>query len=287
MIVVTGATGNVGTHVVAELAQRGLAVRALTRSPASARPIASNVEWVAADFADVKSLATAMEGVSKLVLITPAHPQMRAHQEALVKAAVAAGVQRIAKLSGLGAGPEAPIRLPQEHFAIEQSIVASGVAHSFVRPNLFMQVLLGSADSIREEGVFYAPAGDAKISLTDARDVASVLVHEVLRDDGVDAVREITGPQALSYADAAESLGRAAGKRVSYVAVEPATARQAMTGSGMDPWLAEAFLELFEVYRAGHGAAVLAETVKASTGHAARDFDRFAADYRSMLLRAA
>jgi len=113
MIVITGATGNVGTHVVAELAQRGLAVRALTRSPASARPVASNVEWVGADFADAKSLAAAMKGASKVVLITPAHPQMRAHQEALVAAAVAADVKRIAKLSGLGAGPSAPSRLPQ------------------------------------------------------------------------------------------------------------------------------------------------------------------------------
>ena len=287
MIVITGASGNVGTHVVAELAQRGLAVRALTRSPASARPAIKNVEWVGADFAEAKSLAAAMKGASKVVLITPAHPQMRAHQEALVAAAVTAGVKRIAKLSGLGAGPDAPIRLPQEHFAIEQCIVASGVAHSFVRPNLFMQVLLGSADSIRDDGVFYAPAGDAKISLTDARDVASVLVHEVLRDDGVNAIREITGPDALSYADAAELLGQAVGKQIHYVAVAPDTARQAMTGSGMDPWLAEAFLELFEIYRAGHGTTVLAEAVKASTGHQARDFAHFAEDYRAMLVQAA
>jgi uncharacterized protein YbjT (DUF2867 family) len=156
MIVITGASGTVGTHVVAELAQRGLKVRALTRSPKSAQVI-KNVEWVGVDFAKPESLVDAMKGVSKLGLITPAHPQMRAHQEALVDAALAAGVQRIAKLSGLGAGPDAPIRLPQEHFAIEQSIVASGVAHSFIRPNLFMQVLLGSAGSMRDDGVFYAP----------------------------------------------------------------------------------------------------------------------------------
>lgn len=287
MIVITGASGNVGTHVVAELAKRGLVVRALTRSPTSARPVAANVEWVGADFAEAKSLSAAMKGATKVVLITPAHPHMRAHQKALVAAAVDAGVKRIAKLSGLGAGPDAPIRLPQEHFAIEQCIVASGVAHSFVRPNLFMQVLLGSADSIRNDGVFYAPAGDGKISLTDARDVASALVHEVLRNDDANAVHEITGPDALSYADAAELLGRAVGKRISYVEVEPATARLAMTDSGMDPWLAEAFLELFDVYRAGHGATVLAEAFKACTGHQARDFVQFAADHRAIFQQAA
>lgn len=287
MIVITGASGNVGTHVVAELAKRGLAARALTRKPASAQPVGANVEWVGADFSEPKNLSAALRGATKVVLITPAHPQMRAHQEAFVAAAVGAGVKRIAKLSGLGAGPDAPIRLPQEHFAIEQHIIASGIAHSFVRPNLFMQVLLGSAESIRNDGVFYAPAGEAKISLTDARDVASALVHEVLRDDGTNSVLEMTGPDALSYADAAELLGQAVGKKISYVAVEPATARQAMTDGGMDPWLAEAFIELFEIYRAGHGATVLTEAFKACTGHQPRSFAQFAVDYRAMFQQAA
>ena len=287
MIIVSGASGNVGTHVVVELASRGLSIRALSRSPDQLKSASANVEWVAADIYDPASLSRAMEGATSLVLISPAHQDMQRHQKALIDAAAAAGVKRISKLSGLGAGPNAPIRLPQEHFAIEQAIVESGIAHSLVRPNLFMQVLLGSADSIRADSVFYAPAVEAKISLIDARDVASVLVHEVLRQDGGNMIREITGPAALSYSDAAEILNKATGQQIAYVAVDAATARESMLGSGMDPWLVDAFIELFEVYRAGHGTAVLSGEVKAATGYEARTFAQFAADHKAQFLRAA
>lgn len=288
MIVVTGASGNVGTHVVAQLAQAGHQVRALSRKPAGAAAQAlRHVEWVAADFEDSASLARALQGAERVVLISPAHPKMRQHQEAVLRAAVAAGVKRIAKLSGLGAGPQAPIRLPQEHYAIEQLIEKSGIAHSFVRPNLFMQVLLGSADSVARDGAIYAPAGDGAISFIDARDVAAVLVSEVLRNDAPQAVREITGPAALSYAQAAEVIGSVLHKPVRFVNVEPAAAREGMLAAGMDPWLVEAFLELFAIYRAGHGAAVLSAAVEAATGRAAVPLAHFAADHQHVFQRAA
>ncbi|WP_029000671.1 NmrA family NAD(P)-binding protein [Azohydromonas australica] len=286
MIVVTGASGTVGTHVVSQLAAAGFPVRALSRQPASA-PALRGVEWVEADFEQPQSLARALQGATRLVLISPAHPRMRQHQVAAVDAAVAAGVRRVAKLSGLGAGPQAPIRLPREHFAIEQHIARSGIAHSFVRPNLFMQVLLGSADSIAGEGVFHAPAGEGAISFIDARDVAAVLVHEVLRDDVAPSVREITGPEALSYAQAAATLGGVLHKPVRFVNVEPAAAREGMLSAGMDAWLVEAFLELFEIYRAGHGAAVLDAAVEAALGRPAGTLAGFAADHVRAFRRSA
>lgn len=286
MIVVTGASGNVGTHVVSQLAAAGFPVRALSRKPAAA-PAPRGVEWVEADFEQPESLARALQGATRVVLISPAHPRMRQHQVAVVDAAVAAGAKRIAKLSGLGAGPQAPIRLPQEHYAIEQHIERSGLAHSFVRPNLFMQVLLGSADSIAGDGVLYAPAGEGAISFIDARDVAAVLVHEVLRDDVAPSVREITGPEALTYAQAAETIGGVLRKPVRFVNVEPAAAREGMLSSGMDPWLAEAFIELFGIYRAGHGGAVLSAAVEAALGRPAATLARFAADHAHAFQRAA
>ena len=270
MIVVTGASGNVGQHVVNELAAQGRAVRALTRQPVrnESRP---TVGWTTADFNNPKSLATALQGADRLVLISPAHRDMEDHQLAVVEAAVKAGVKKIAKLSGLGAGPEAPIRLPQKHHAIEQAIAETGIDYSFVRPNLFMQVLLGSASSINSDGAIYAPAGDGRISFTDARDVARVLAAEVLRDGR--AIVEITGPQALSYAEAARVLSEQIGRPVQHVNVTPEQARASMLSMGMDSWLVEAFLELFDIYRAGHGSPVLADNVKACTGQAATSFN--------------
>jgi uncharacterized protein YbjT (DUF2867 family) len=117
--------------------------------------------------------------------------------------------------------------------------------------------------------------------------VAAVLVHEVLRDDAASAVREITGPEALSYAQAAETLGGVLRKPVRFVDVEPDAARAGMLSSGMDPWLAEAFVELFGIYRAGHGAAVLSAAVESALGRPAVPLARFAADHAHAFQRAA
>jgi uncharacterized protein YbjT (DUF2867 family) len=284
MIVVTGATGNVGRHVVDELALQGQTVRALTRHavPQEIRP---NVTWVIADFEDDASLAVALKGAERVVLISPAHPRMQEHQEAVVNAAAQAGVRKLAKLSGLGAAPDAPIRLPKMHYAIEQCVVNSALTYSFVRPNLFMQVLLGSAQSVAGTQAIYAPAGTGKISFTDARDVARVLSKEVMSD--ANSICEITGPDALSYQDAARILGDTINKPVHHVDVTPAQARESMLVMGMDPWVVDAFLELFEIYRAGHGAAVLSEAVYACTGRAATPLTKFFAEHKDAFRQAA
>lgn len=284
MIVITGASGNVGQHVVNQLAALGLPLRALSRHPIrnEQRP---NVHWVSADLDDGTSLAAALQGAERLVLITPAHRHMEAHQLAVIEAALQAGVRKIAKLSGLGAGPGAVMRLPQKHHAIEQAIIDTGLDHSFVRPNLFMQVLLGSAQSIQRDGALYAPAGDGRISFTDARDVARVLAAEVQRD-GCHMV-EISGPQAFSYAEAASVLGNILGRRIRHVDVTPEQARASMLTMGMDAWLIEAFLELFEVYRSGQGAAVLADNIRARTDVAATSLAQFFSDHLGLFAQAA
>lgn len=280
MILVTGATGNSGREVVRRLLEKNLAVRALTRNPAATEKIAG-IEWVRGNFDDVESLQRAMAGVDRLVLISPAHAAMAKHQSNLIQAARSAGVKRIVKLSGLGAGPDAPIRLPRLHYEIEREIIASGIDHTFVRPNLFMQVLLGSAGSIGAEGVIYSPAGEGAISFIDVRDIADVIVCAVTNDSHRNSVYEVTGPAALTYAQAAETIGKVIGKPVHHVAVTPEMARESMLSSGMDKWLVEAFLELFDIYRAGHGATVLSSTVEQVTKHAASSLESFAQDYKS------
>ena len=275
MILVTGATGNVGSEVVSLLSQAGVPVRATARD-LTGMPALPSVEWVQADFTNPASLDKALQGVDKVVLISPAHIDMVSHQSAVIDAASKAGARHIVKLSGLGAGPDAPIRLPRNHYEIENRIIASGLDYTFVRPNLFMQVLIGSADSIESDGAIYAPAGDAAISFTDVRDVAATIVASLTDPYQKNAVLEITGPAALTYAQAADQLGQAIGKPVKYVAVEPETARKAMTAGGMDGWLVEAFLELFSVYRAGHGVSVLSDTIKRVTGYSANTLADFA-----------
>ena len=274
MIAVTGATGNVGSELVRALATTDVPIRGLSRE---VQPVSDQVEWRQIEPGNETSLRAALDGVEKVALITAANEDMHAQELAVLAAAKDAGVKHIVKLSGLGAGPEAPIRLPQQHYKTEQAIVASGVAYTFVRPNLFMQTLIGAGD------VIYAPAGDGAISFTDLRDVAATMAAALTEPGHEGSVYEITGPQALTYAEVAGILSATLGKTVGYVDVTPETARSSMVAAGLAPWLADAFVELYGIYRAGYGAAVLAGPIQTVTGKPARTLEEFAADHRAAL----
>lgn len=287
MILVTGATGNVGSIVVAKLREKGLPVRAMTRDAVAAKDrLAAGTEIVEGDFADPASLEAAAAGAAVMVLISPAHPDMVAHQIAALDAAKRVGVTEVIKLSGLGASLDAPIRLPQGHAQIEDHAQTIGMNLTPVRPNLFMQVLLGDAEAIAGQGKIYAPAADGRISFTDTRDIADVVVALLTKPDLRGKAYDITGPEALTYAEAAAKISGAIGFPVQHVDVPEDTARQAMLDAGMDPWVVEAFVELFQIYRAGYGASVLSDTVAEVLGKPARSFDAFAADFRHAFARA-
>lgn len=287
MILVTGATGNIGSALTTRLKEKALPVRAMTRDASKAKGVLpTGVDIFEADFENAESLAKAMVGVTTLVLISPAHPKMVAHQTAVLDAAAAAGVMDVVKMSGLGASLDAPIRLPKSHAEIEAHATDLGMMLTAVRPNLFMQVLLGDAGSISNQGKVYAPAAEGRISFTDVRDIADVFAALLERPDlrGVDY--DITGPEALTYAEAAEKIGTAVGFRVEHVDVPEETAREAMHCMGLDPWVTEAFVELFQIYRAGYGASVLSDKVEEVLGRPARSFDDFAADFKASFAKA-
>lgn len=287
MILITGATGNVGSVIAKRLDELGIPFKAMTRDPAAAKGrIPASAQIVEAEFSDPASLARAMEGVNTLVLISPAHPDMVAHQCAALDAAKAAGVSDIVKLSGLGTSLEAPIRLPKSHALIEAYAAKKGLALTAIRPNLFMQVLLGDAGSIAGQGKVYAPAADGKISFTDVRDIAEVFVEVLRKTELRGSVYDITGPEALTYAEATAKIGAAVGYPVEHVDVPEETARDAMLGMGMDTWVVEAFLELYQIYRQGYGSDVLADTVEQVIGRPAISFDEFARDFRNTFAKA-
>jgi uncharacterized protein YbjT (DUF2867 family) len=275
MIVVTGATGNVGKEVVKQLLKSGEKFSALTRDVKSAKEKISNfVDFRFADFDDQLSLKSALEGVDKLVLITPAGESMEKNQLDIVRIANDLGVKKIVKLSGLGAGPDASIRLPKAHFKIEEEIIKLGINHTFVRPNLFMQVF---TDAVQADGNIYAPAEDSKISLTDTHDIAEIIVSAVL-DKTDEKVIEITGPEAVTYSEVAKKISEAKGKSVNFVSVTPLQAKESMLGMGMSEWLVNAFLELFDIYRSGHAAAVLDTPVKDILGRDATTVQSYVTD---------
>jgi uncharacterized protein YbjT (DUF2867 family) len=146
-----------------------------------------------------------------------------------------------------------------------------------------MQGLLNFRATISSQGVFYAPAGNAKVSVVDVRDVASVAAR-ILNESGHEGkTYDITGPQALTHAEMADQLSKAAAKPIKYVDIPADAMRQALLGFGMPAWQADGLIEDYDHYRRGE-AGVVTETVRDVTGSEATSFSEFAKDYVGRLL---
>lgn len=279
-ILVTGATGTVGSAVVSELVKAGADVRALVRNPAKAEGMRkAGVDVVEGDLDRPDTLAPALSGVSRVFLLTVPGPQMLAQEQAMIEAILSAEPEPlVVKLSALGASTEASFRFGKLHGDAEQLIVRAGIPFTFLRPTGFMQNLYGSVGSIKEQGALFAPFGDARVSYIDVRDIAAVAA-KVLLDDGHESkTYELTGPEALSYADLARILSEQSGITIRYVDVPPGAARAGMLQAGMSEWLADGLLELFAVYRQG-GAESVSPAVENVTGRPPRSFELFAAEF--------
>jgi uncharacterized protein YbjT (DUF2867 family) len=257
-ILVTGATGTVGRHVVRALQQRHLPVRAFDRSR--------------------QTLAEALTGVDELFLACGNVPDQVAFECAAIDAAAAAGVRRVVKLSGPDAAVDSPLLFERWHGEIEAHLTRSGLPAVMLRPRTYMTNLMAYAGTVAESGLLPAPAGDAKISFVDPRDVAESAV-ECLTGAGHEGHGyALTGPEAITYDRVAEELSAATGRPVRYLAVSDEDARRAMIGQGLPPPVAEAIVAIFASQRAG-SMTTTTDAVRALTGHEPRSIATFARDH--------
>jgi len=282
MILITGATGTVGRGVVSELQRLGATgVRALVRDPARASFIReSGFETVEGDFDKPETLDAALEGIETALLLTPPSPHTVAHQSAFIESAKHAGVRRVVKLSAVGADMGAPEGFGKWHGQTEELLKASGLDWTILRPNFFMQNLLGQAQAVATQGRLYQVGGDARASLIDARDIGAV-VARTLTDAGHEGkTYTLTGPESLSYADVAAKLSDATGRQVTYVALTPEQFREGALAQGLPEWLVSALERLNELFVAGDAEEVTDE-VRRIGGVEPKTFDEFARDYAS------
>ena len=281
MILVTGSTGANGAELCAALSKAGVAARAMVRSPEAegAQRLAAlpHVELIAGDFDDPASLAKALDGVDRAFLLTPSTERAEEQQMRFVDAARAAGVRRIVKLSQFAADLTSPVRFLRYHAAVEAAIRASGMAWTFLRPNLFMQGLLGFAPAIRAGGGIAAPIGDARISVVDIRDIAAVAAAALTGDGYAGATYSLTGPESLTHPNMAARLTNALGRTVPFKEVTPDEMRDQLVQTGMNRWQADGLIEDYAHYARGEAEEVT-NGVRAATGKPPRDFDSFAQD---------
>ena len=274
MILVTGATGNIGSNVTRLLVEAGAPVRVLVQSPDKAKALGKSIEIVQGDYANPTSLAQSMKGVDKLFLLAPSSPMLPEQEGIVVDTAKRAGIEHIVKLSIGGAAQEA-ITFCKWHRASEKKLEASGLAWTFVRPNSFMTNLFLFLPTIKAEGKLYTSTGDGKVSFIDPHDIAAVAVKALVEPGHAGKAYDVTGPEALSYADVAAQLGDAIGRKLVHVDVPPEAAKAGMLQAGLPAFLADALVEFDGITRAGYAAAV-SPLVQQVTGRAPRSFREWA-----------
>ena len=280
MILVTGATGTIGSELVRQLQVQGLEHRALVRDVETARArFGPNTPLFPGTFEDDGSLEAAMDDVSCVFLLCPPHPEQSTLEHRVVDAADRSGVERIVKISAIGAAVGSPIKLADHHARTEAHIAEIGLEYTFLQPSFFMQNLLAHAPSIQASGAFYAANGAGKASMIDARDIAAVAAAVLADGTGhADQTYVLTGPEPISFFDAASALSSAVGREIQYVPVDPPAARQAMSALGLPDWLIEDLLALSAAFAAGKAAAVTS-VVADVTGRPPRSFEAFAQDF--------
>jgi len=279
-LLITGATGSIGTELINILSQRGIPFRAMVRSSKDAQRLATlaGADIVLGDFNDATTLAQALTGIDRAFLLTNSSEQAEAQQLNFVEQAQQAGLQHIVKLSQLAADQESAVRFLRYHAVVEQAIRESTMDFTFLRPNLFMQGLLGFRDPIIQQGMFFAAIGDARISAVDVRDIAAVAAAALTESGHEKKTYTLTGPQALTHSEMAEALTTALGRHITFVDVSPEAMRGALIGAGFPIWQADGLLEDYAHYSRNE-ASFLTSAIQDVTGNLPHTFAGFAQDY--------
>jgi uncharacterized protein YbjT (DUF2867 family) len=281
-MLVTGATGNVGSGVVRELQGRGVSVRAFVRDPdKAAAMLGDGVELVSGDFSNPESMRRALEGVEGVFLACANDPRQVEYETGVIDAARQAGVRRIVKLSALGAEIGSPVAFWDWHGRIEEHLLTSGIPAVVLRPTFSMTNLLGSADAVRHAGSLFAPANGARVAMIDPRDIAEVAAVALAEDTHDAKAYTLTGPEAITFERVAEVLSAAAGRRVEFVAVPDEAARQGMIEQGVPEFVAGEIVKVFGFLRRGDQDRTT-DTVRALTGREPRGFAEFARDHAGL-----
>ncbi|MGF6882671.1 uncharacterized protein YbjT (DUF2867 family) [Nocardia sp. GAS34] len=251
MILITGSTGLTGSAAVREFVRRGRPVRAMVRNPAGIAGSVPGVETVVADLLEKHTLAAALDGIDAVVLISSADDRMVEAQCNLIDAAVAAGVRRVVKISGLGTDPNSPFRFGRYHAQIEQHLEAAPIGWTILRPGQFMQVYYREVPTMLAQGTFEQPLGETRLAPIDVEDIARVAYATAVEDGHESSTYEMTGPQALTMTEVCGILSTVLGAPIRYVDIDPEEKRRRIVAAGIPPHFADDLDILFRLRREG------------------------------------
>ncbi|MFD0590917.1 NAD(P)H-binding protein [Paenibacillus sp. GCM10027627] len=263
-ILVAGATGNVGRHIVQQLVEAGQSVRALSRRPDKAH-FPEGVEVVQGDLSSPETLEKALNGVKGLHLITfngEGFAPLQTGPE-IVRLAEQAGVKRVTVLWNGEDGP------------VEQAVQESGLEWTILQPVEYMSNSLEWVESIRTEGIVREPFDTLSTVIHEA-DIASVAVTALLEDGHAGKSYTMTGPAALSVAERVRIMSETLERNIQYVKVDLDQARERMRARGATEEVIEFVVGWHE--NPPESAYTVFPTVEQVTGKPARTYEQWVAE---------
>jgi len=272
-ILVLGASGKVGGAVRRRLEDRGVQVKAATRSPEKIVAVHPTTQWVHFDLEQSSTFAGALADVNRVFLIArPGDDRPEDVAVPFIDAIRQSGVEHVVNLTALGTEMRPDFGL----YAVEKALEESGLAFTHLRPNFFMQLFTSglALSQIKNLRQIRVPAGDAALSFIDVNDIADVAVEALFDSKHSRKAYPLTGGQSLSHAEIAANISRATSTPVEYVALDEAQARREIVEAGLPSALADRLVSFYRIVRTGAGA-VVSPAVQEILGRPPRTFAEF------------
>jgi len=282
MLLLTGVTGKTGGASAQSLLKKGIKFRAIVRNAEKAAALkAAGVELVIGDVTDRAVLEKALTGVEKALMTMPNGEKQLDLEKQFVDVAKARGVKHVIKMSSIEATPTATAPIPKIHYASEQYLKQSGLAWTMIKPNFFMQNFLGSGGTIKEQGKFFLPMAQGKTVMIDTRDIGACVAVVMTTPGHEGQAYELTGPEELGFADAAERFTKVLGRKIEYVHVPMPAYRQTLARFLTNEWHLNAVCELFQEIADGQDLHITG-TVQKITGNAPTSLEQFVRDHKAV-----
>lgn len=285
-ILITGATGNISSEIIAKLKGSGHRLSALVRNPEKAAALEQQgVKVHGGDLEKPWTLGPAFAGADTVWILTPPGPRAPEQSSNALWAARQGGAKHVVRMSAIHAAYNAPTINSRMHALSDAELAASGIAFTILKPHFFAQNMMMVAKSVAEQGMIYFALADGKMGIVDTRDIGDFAAHVLTTPGHEGKTYTLTGPASLSMHDIAATIGVAVGKDVKYVAVPVDAAKQSMSQMGMDDWTVNLMGDYMTAYSANWGDLVT-DDFQRVTGKAPRSFMQFATDFAGAFRKA-
>ena len=280
-VLLLGAPGLVGNHVIPALAEAGIRVLAGSRRGL----VVGGAPGVTVDMRDPENLAQTMQGIATVAFVIPDVIDMEALGLNVVAAAQSAGVKRLLWFSSFGASPKNEALFSRRHPVIDEAVRSSGIPYTILRPNFFMQDFTAFyGETIRTAGAIFLPLGNARITHLDLRDLGAAAVAALRDNRHVGCSYDLSGPEALHTSEVAEQIGSAIGRPIRYEAIPAAALEAELRQAGADSYFAAGLAELYSWIRDSGFGSEVTPAVEQLLGRKPTPFRKFAVDHRSAWL---